>query len=141
MNEEANTASEGAQGPIALIKDVNLTQILGAIEAPGMHVQGRGAGNSTRWVFDLEGEAGKTVEIFLLDPRNKLRLKPDLMSYSLTALSASFYDARPVATYDAATGGFIVQSQRSKASTVGEGVVMGRFSCRVAIDVMHSATR
>ncbi len=139
MTDEAH---DETQSPVTLIQDVNLAQILGSIDAPGAKVTGKGAGNSTRWVFDLEAEAGKKTELFLLDPRNsKRRLKPDLMSYSLTALSSSFYDARPIAVYDDETGAFTIQSSRSRGSTVGEGVVLARFSCRVAIDVMHSATR
>lgn len=143
MDDEAQQSGETeTANPVALIKSVNLTQILGDIEAPGMTVKGRGAGNSTRWVFDLEGEAGKTVEIYLLNPRNDdVRLRPDLMSYSLTALSTSFYDARPIARYDAETGAFIIQSQKPKFASAGESALAARFSCRVAIDVMHSATR
>jgi hypothetical protein len=96
-------------------------------------IKEQGAGNSTRWVFDLEAPAGSRIEIFLLDPRNRQRrIKPDLMSYSLAALSPDFYDARPVAFYDPEEGVFTVSSSKSQ-----EGV----YACRVAIDVMHSATR
>ena len=112
-----------------------ITQVLGRIEAPGVEaLTGNGAANNTRWVFDIEGEGGKDIALYLLEHRSGRRLTPDLMSYSLTALSPSFYDARPVARYDDKTGCFTVSSLRFEGER-------GHFACRVAIDVMHSATR
>jgi hypothetical protein len=119
--------------PIKKQDAAHIAQVLGAVEAPGSVIQGVGAGNSTRWVFDLEAPSGARVDVYLLDPRNRLRrVRPDLMSYSLAALSSTFYDARPVAFYDPEKGLFAITSTKTR-----EGV----FACRVAIDVMHSATR
>jgi hypothetical protein len=127
MNDEA-TIESTEDKPVALVKSATLEMILGRIEADGSNVVGKPAGNNTRWVFDVEGEGGKDIRVRLLEFRGKRRLKPDLMSYSLAALSVGFYGVLPVATYE--DGVFTIVTEPK-----------GRFACRVSIDVMHSATR
>ncbi len=133
MTETAETEQQGA--PVRSLGSTIVTQILGHIAVDDAEVQGNGAANNTRWVFDVECEAGKEIRISLLEHRSGRLEHPDLMSYSLAPTSAEFYEARPFAVYDQEVGVLTLAS----SSLPEEEPLL--FSCRISIDVMHSATR
>jgi len=87
------------------------------------------ASNNTRWVFDVENGVGD-IAIQLLDPHSGRVIHPDLMSLSLLPRSESFYAAKPFVK-DIDGGSFTIQHAKNALAC----------SYRVAVDVLHSATR
>ena len=93
MSEEAQQ-HEGER-PVALIKKIVVTEILGHIQAEGIEIEKGGSPNSTRWVFDVECKEQGTFSVQLvrhLDGRNfETDIEP---SFHFTALSRQFHDAK-----------------------------------------------
>lgn len=87
------------------------------------------APNNTRWIFDVEHAFGD-IAIQLLDPRSGLAIEPDMMSLSLLPRSLSFYEAKPFVE-NIAGGTFNIRHTKDALPC----------SYRVAVDVLHSATR
>ncbi len=108
-----------------------VTQVLGRIDAPAAQVLGKPAGNSTRWILDVECVPGTDVELYLLDFNSGRRISPDLKSFTLTALNAAFYDAKP----------FVVDKPGCLILRTRDSANSSTVCLRMQIDVMHSATR
>ncbi len=117
-----------------------VTQVLGGIRvgAQNVLIEGKPAGNSTRWLFDIESVAkGPLVvpheivlEIQLLDPRShKAPVVFDVLSCALTAKDTAFYSARPY------------YETKDDSTLILRFNAVPAVSFRVAVDVMHSATR
>lgn len=120
-----------------------ITPILGCIEAQGAVVEGRGAPNSTRWVFDVEGVCGPDpITIQLQEHRWLRQIRPGLMSFSITPTSKG--GAKALLWAQAHNGCLLLYAYREVGGTSEFEEAAGgaaEFSCRVAIDVMHTATR
>jgi hypothetical protein len=108
-----------------------LTPILGFIEAPDVVLDEScpSANNNTRWIFDVDGARNEII-VRLLDPRSKRPLTPELMSISLLPRCLAFYEAKPFVEY--IVGGSFSLRHVSDAKPC---------NYRVAVDVLHSATR
>lgn len=123
--------SRKEKSPIALVRKAVVTQLLGRVLVAGVSAGGRPAQNSTRWIIDIDDqETGTALEIVLLDFRSGRPIEPDLMSFSLTPMSASFYDAKPR-----------IEQHKKGSLQINTDRVAGDCLYRLAIDVMHSATR
>lgn len=123
-----NTANENPATP-TLVKRVTLKQVLGRIDAPGCVIEGVPAANNTRWIFDINGETGKDIEISLLEFRSGKRIKLDLSSIALTAQSAEFYEAKP--HFVLVNNTLVLRSDKINAAC----------KYRVSVDILHTATR
>jgi hypothetical protein len=106
-----------------------LKPILGRISSDvEVDVASKTASNNTRWIFDVENAFGD-IAVQLLDPRSGLPIYPDMMSMSLLPRSASYYEAKPFVAL-IACGDFTLRHAKDTVC-----------SYRVAVDVLHSATR
>jgi hypothetical protein len=122
---------------------IRVTPILGCIEAQGALVEGRGANNSTRWVFDVEGRCrDEPVIVRLLEHRWLRPITPALLSFSITPTSKAGAKAL---LWGQTKGGclllFAVAAELRVARDIIQVDHQAAFSCRVALDVMHTATR
>jgi hypothetical protein len=95
MNEQAQHPPQEGDTPIApIVKTHSLEEILGIVSvAEGVEHYDNGAGNSTRWVFDVEVVSEGELEVQLLDMRGrepKTDIKP---SFHITPTSREFYGA------------------------------------------------
>lgn len=126
---------------------VQVTPILGAIEI-GQNaelIKAKPAGNSTRWIFDVEGALDADLVIQLVEMRRRKPVTTDLVAVSFLPRSANFYDARP---YMAEQVGGLITIRHAGAyqhpnMTLGEQEQPALPACayRVMIDVLHTATR
>jgi hypothetical protein len=97
------------------------------------------AGNSTRWIFDVDGALAGDLVVQLMHFRYKKPIKTDLVAVSFLPRSPSFYDAKP---YMAAQEGGLITVRHSGIIPMGtEHVKAIECSYRVMIDVLHTATR
>lgn len=69
----------------------NIKSLLGRVEATVVSDNSDSLPNSTRWVFDVEQDAGSFS--FDLVSRHGQKLKPRVLSFSLTPLDPGFYSA------------------------------------------------
>lgn len=114
---------------------VDVSAILGTIK----HKDGdneqyfKGAGNSTRWIFDFHAFTGETVGWFgydfsLADNYNRA-VTPHIMTFSLAPLGAEFYGALPYLLTDSLTLMYFARGPDLQ------------IALRVSIDAIHSASR
>lgn len=123
--------TSGNRSPVALVRKVEVTQLLGRVSVVGASASGRPAQNSTRWIIDIDDQdTGVSLELILLDFRSGRPIEPDLMSFSFAPMSASFYDAKPR-----------IAQHRKGVLQISTDRVAGSCLYRLSIDVMHSATR
>lgn len=116
---------------IQMVGKTVLTPILGFIDAPDVMLDESrpSANNNTRWIFDVD-YARDEIIVRLLDPRTKRPLTPDLMSIALLPRCLAFYEAKPFVEY--LLGGSFSLRHVADAKPC---------NYRVAVDVLHSATR
>jgi hypothetical protein len=123
--------------------EIRITPILGNIEAHGAIVQGRGAANSTRWVFDVEGRCRQEpVLVRLLEHRWLKPITPALLSFSITPTSKA--GAKALLWGQTKDGCLLLYAGGAEVVVEPDLVqvaMLAEFSCRVALDVMHTATR
>lgn len=124
---EAPPAAPAADWP-------RLRQVLGRVSAEGVKIVGKPAANNTRWVFDVgvSPDRGEDITVLLTDYRSGRVLEPDLMSFSVTPTNRLAYDVKPVLYDD--HGALRICTESVERSS-------GYATFRVAVDVMHSATR
>lgn len=130
MNETAHSENAGEETPVAAVPSCIVTRILGRCEVDGAKAVGSGRNNTTRWIFDVEAPGGDDIKVTLVQhfgKRNVQRL--DLYSTTLTPMSASFYDARPMVEAKEDEHGdhqLVISSTRCS----------GGFQMRVTVDTM-----
>jgi hypothetical protein len=117
---------------------VVITQLLGRVSSEDALVlcQGDPYGNSTRWVFDVEHDTGRTSHFsFQLRSWNGKGVYAPIVSFSLTPLSAACWDAQP-------------HIEQPKLPTIliathpsGYNGAFGTIKYRVALDLVHSTSR
>jgi hypothetical protein len=130
MNEPA----ENTDGPLIAVPDCVVARILGRLEVDGAKVVGRGAGNSTRWIFDVEANGGEEIVVTLLKHFGRRKVvRLDIYSITFTPHSASFYDAQPVVEVrDTDEGSVLVlTSQKCEKG----------YSMRVTVDAVGTSQR
>ena len=113
---------------------VVITQLLGRVSSDSPHVYCAGDpyGNSTRWVFDVEQDtAHASVFDFQLRTWHNKGVFAPVVSFSLTPLSASCWEAKPY-----------IEQPRLPRVTINIGKVFsGKILYRVALDLVHSTSR
>lgn len=123
---------------------LKVTPILGVVEIGqgGELVVAKPAGNSTRWIFDVDGALEDELVVQLIEMRVNRPVITDLVACSFLPSSGSFYDARPFMAEQ--IGGCITirHSGVIPMSTEHEPAPKP-IACayRVMIDVLHTATR
>jgi hypothetical protein len=116
---------------------VVITQLLGRIFSEDSQVccLGDPYGNSTRWVFDVEHDTREPSFSFQLRSWNGKGVFAPIVSFSLTPLSTSCWDAKP----------FIEQPKlptiRMSTQLSGFRGGYGTIKYRVALDLVHSTSR
>lgn len=81
------------ENPVQLVKNVAVTQLLGRVRTISP-VAGVPKINNTRWLVDIDTD-GSDIRLELLDGRIDRVVSTDLLTFSIAALSDSFYDGRP----------------------------------------------
>lgn len=128
---------------------IKVTPILGIVEIGqgGELVEAKPAGNSTRWIFDVDGELADELVVQLIEMRVKRPVVTDLIACSFLPRSVSFYDAKPFMSEQIGGlitirhGGFVHGAQVALPGQ--EPTLVKGIDCRyrVLIDVLHTATR
>jgi hypothetical protein len=133
--------------PILGVIELQLASILGtppteppsALPAVALASDVKPAGNSTRWIFDVDGALAGDLVVQLMHFRYKKPIKTDLVAVSFLPRSPSFYDAKPYMA--AQEGGLITVRHSGIIPMATEHVKAIECSYRVMIDVLHTATR
>lgn len=124
---------------------IKVTPILGIVEIGqgGELVEAKPAGNSTRWIFDVDGELADELVVQLIEMRVKRPVVTDLIACSFLPRSLAFYDAKPFMAEQ--IGGLITIRHGGVIPMATEfdkePVKTIPCSYRVMIDVLHTATR
>lgn len=118
-----NDATTIEDTPVQLVKKGVVKALLGTVQVGPDTLEG--AGNNTRWVFDLDAVGGEDVTVKCIDYFGGREIEPDVMSFAIAPLSHSAYEAKPICVPDGA-------SLTIKSLAAG-----GHFRVRVSIDIMH----
>ena len=94
MNDEATNEIKDGDRPVALVRSVQLTEVLGHIASDDAETGKGGAPNSTRWVFDITCTKAAKVKVVLVRHQDGLPFETDIEpSFHFTGMSKDFREA------------------------------------------------